>query len=254
MNLSLKGKQVVVIGGSHGIGLSISKNFLIEGANVHVISRKIDYALVSELENAYPSNIFFYQADATIEMSLNIAYQKILINSNFIIDILISNVGNGSGTLNIIPENSEWELSWNTNFISALNSVRVFSNIITECKGVITFISSIAGIEYLGAPISYSTAKSALNTFAKSLSYQLSPNVRVNIVAPGNILVENGVWDAKLKKDKNLVIKMLNEKVPLRRFGLPDEISDLVLFLSSTRASFITGSCFIIDGGQTTNF
>ena len=47
---------------------------------------------------------------------------------------------------------------------------------------------------------------------------------------------------------------MLNEKVPLRRLGLPDEISDLVLFLSSSRASFITGSCFIIDGGQTTNF
>jgi len=148
----------------------------------------------------------------------------------------------------------DWDLSWDTNFISALNSTRVFEEHIKKCNGSITFISSIAGIEYLGAPISYSTAKAALNAFAKALSFKLSPNVRVNVVAPGNILIENGVWDKKIKNNPEIVNNMINEKVPLKRFGLPKEISDFVLFISSRRASFITGSCFVIDGGQTTTY
>jgi len=167
---------------------------------------------------------------------------------------LISNVGDGRGSLDALPKKEDWDLSWDTNFTSALNSARVFIKKLTEAKGSIIFISSIAGLEHIGAPISYSTAKSALITFAKSLSYKLAPDVRVNVVAPGNIWVENGVWDVRLKKDQDLVSKIMNEKVPLRRFGLANEISDLVLYLSSSKASFITGACFVIDGGQTTGF
>ncbi len=254
MNLELTNTQVVVVGGTNGIGLSISKNFLLEGAVVHIISRSINSSLKIELESRHPSCVYFYQSDATIEESLTVAYSQILKNSNNKIDILISNVGDGKGVSDAVPKKEDWDVSWDTNFISALNSTRVFVEKITESKGSITFISSIAGIEYLGAPISYSTAKSALITFAKSLSHKLAPDVRVNVIAPGNIWVENGVWDIKVKKNPELVNKIINEKVPLRRFGLANEISDFVLYLSSSRASFITGSCFVIDGGQTTNF
>jgi 3-oxoacyl-[acyl-carrier protein] reductase len=86
------------------------------------------------------------------------------------------------------------------------------------------------------------------------LSHKLAPSIRVNVISPGNILVEGGSWDRKLKENKQAVSKMLAEKVPLKRFGLPAEVSHLVLFLSSSRASFITGSNFIIDGGQTVTF
>lgn len=251
MNLELTNSQVIVIGGTNGIGLSIAKNFLLEEAVVHIISRNINYNLKTELEKKYPSRVFFYQADATIEESLNHTYPQVLQNSKNKIDILISNVGNGNGVSDAVPKKEDWNSSWDTNFISALNSTKIFFKKISESNGSITFISSIAGIEYLGAPISYSTAKSALIAFAKSLSHKLAPNVRVNVVAPGNIWVENGVWDNKMKKNSELVIQMLNEKVPLRRFGLAEEVSDLVLFISSFRASFITGSCFVIDGGQT---
>jgi len=252
MNLELNNSQVLVIGGTKGIGLSIAKSFLLEGAVVHVISRNINNHLKSELETKYPSSIFFYQSDATIEESLNKTYPKILENSKNKIDILIANVGNGIGVLDPIPKKEDWDSSWNINFNTALNSIRVFSEKILESNGSITFISSIAGIEYLGAPISYSTAKSALISFAKSLSHKLAPSVRVNVVAPGNILVENGAWDKKMKTNPEFIISMLNEKVPLKRFGLPDEISNFVLFISSPKASFITGACFVIDGGQTT--
>ena len=252
MNLELTDSQVVIIGGTKGIGLSIARNFLSEGAVVHVISRNINRELKIELEKKNPSRVYFYQSDATIEESLNHTYPQILQNSKNKIDILIANVGNGTGVSDHVPKKEDWDSSWNINFNSALNSIRVFSKKISESSGSITFISSIAGIEYLGAPISYSTAKSALIAFAKSLSHKLAPSVRVNVVAPGNILVENGAWDKKMKTNPEFIISMLNEKVPLKRFGLPDEISNFVLFISSPKASFITGGCFVIDGGQTT--
>jgi 3-oxoacyl-[acyl-carrier protein] reductase len=254
MNLQLTNSQVVVVGGTKGIGLAIAKNFLLEGATVHILSRSINFKLKHDLESCYPSMVYFYQADATIEESISVAYSQIMRNSDNTIDILISNVGDGRGSLDALPKKEDWDLSWDTNFTSALNSARVFIKKLTEAKGSIIFISSIAGLEHIGAPISYSTAKSALITFAKSLSYKLAPDVRVNVVAPGNIWVENGVWDVRLKKDQDLVSKIMNEKVPLRRFGLANEISDLVLYLSSSKASFITGACFVIDGGQTTGF
>ena len=254
MDLNYISKNVIIIGGTNGIGLSISKGFLEEGANVHVISRTKRNKIENELEKSFSSKINFYRADATILKSLNNVLKLILNRSNNKIDVLVANVGNGAGSAKPIPSEDEWNISWNNNFMSALNTVRVFGPELTNSGGSIVFVSSIAGIEYLGAPSSYSTAKSALNSLAKTLSHKLAPSVRVNVVAPGNIFINNGTWDLKLKENPKMIKKMLIEKVPLNRFGLPEEVSNLVLFLSSKKASFITGSCFVIDGGQTINF
>ena len=254
MELNLINSQVVVVGGTNGIGLSISKNFLREGAIVHIIARNENKDLISELEKKYNSKIFFYKSDVTKIDTLKIISKKILQKTNNKLDILISNVGNGSVESDPLYSNKDWENSWNTNFTSALNVTRVFSNVITQNKGSMTFISSIAGMEFVGAPISYSTAKAALISFTKTLSHKLAPYVRVNSVAPGNIFIDNGTWDLRQEENPDAVQKMLNEKVPLNRFGLPQEVTNLVLFLSSDKASFITGSCIVIDGGQTINF
>ena len=81
MNLELTDSQVVIIGGTKGIGLSIARNFLSEGAVVHIISRNINKELIIELEKKKPSRVYFYQSDATIEESLNHTYPQILQNS-----------------------------------------------------------------------------------------------------------------------------------------------------------------------------
>ena len=134
-----------------------------------------------------------------------------------------------------------------------MNSVRVFSPFINN-SGVITFISSIAGIENLNTPTEYGVAKSAINTFSKILSHKLAPRIRVNAVAPGNIYFKDGTWDLKNSENPELVSEMLENNVPLKRFGKPEEVADLVLFLSSEKAEFITGACITIDGGQTKSF
>ncbi len=248
MHINFKNKIVVVVGGTRGIGLAISKTFLVLEAIVHIISRYSSIEIENILKLEYKNKVFFHTADSTIESNLQNVANKI---GNF--DILVSNVGSGKSDSKSINDSNVWNLSWDINFTSTLNSARVFSPFINN-SGVITFISSIAGIENLNAPTEYGVAKSAINTFSKILSHKLAPRIRVNSVAPGNIYFKDGTWDLKNVENPKLVSEMLENNVPLKRFGKPEEVADLVLFLSSEKAEFITGSCITIDGGQTKSF
>ena len=96
MDLNLINSQVVVVGGTNGIGLSISEGFLYEGAIVHIIARNENNNVVEELKNKYNSKVFFYKSDATKKNSLRRAFNEILKNTNNRLDVLVSNVGNGS--------------------------------------------------------------------------------------------------------------------------------------------------------------
>ena len=106
-------------------------------------------------------------------------------------------------------------------------------------------------MEAFGAPVDYSTAKSAVAALAKNMSRKLAADVRVNVIAPGNVYFEGGSWDEKIKEDPERVMQIIESTVPMNRFGTPEEIADSAVFLCSERASFITGSAMVVDGGQT---
>src|SRR5690606_19972121 len=102
-----------------------------------------------------------------------------------------------------------------------------------------------------GAPVTYSAAKSALNAFVAGISRPLgAKGIRINAVAPGNIVFDGSVWQRKLREDAAAVEAMLVRDVPLRRLGTPEDVAELVLYLSSPRASFATGQIWTLDGGQ----
>ena len=251
MNLDLENKNVLVIGGSRGIGLSIVKEFISEKAKVSVIARNISDKLKNQLAKE-GTKVNFYEGDATDKKSL-VSISELILEKSKGIDVVISNVGNGKASLASLQSDNEWEESWNINFKSALNSANVFLPLITA-SGSFVFISSIAGEEYLGAPNSYSVAKSAINTMMKSLSHKFGNRVRINSVSPGNVIFENGRWEEKMNESPEEVMKMIIEKVPLKRFGTPEDIANLVVFISSSKASFITGTSINIDGGQTISY
>jgi len=141
---------------------------------------------------------------------------------------------------------------WDINFESALQTTRTFLPLLKESKGCLLFISSIASMEAFGAPTDYSVAKTAVTALAKNMARKLAvDNVRVNVIAPGNVYFKEGSWDEKIRKDSAQVQNIIKETVPMNRFSTPEEVADPVVFLCSDRASFITGATLKIDGGQT---
>ncbi|MDF3820149.1 SDR family NAD(P)-dependent oxidoreductase [Leptospira sp. 96542] len=256
MELNLNNKRIVVTGASRGIGRSIAECFLKEGARVALFART--ESALNDIRNSfigkYPeANFMTIACDVTDSKSFNESIIK-LKDIWFGIDILVANVGNGRSVPDPLPGSQLFDNVFNVNFKSAENVVRELIPYLVQTQGNIIFISSIAGLEAFGAPTDYSVAKAAIIALSKNLARKLAPRVRVNCIAPGNVYFPGGSWDEKIQKDPEQIQKLIESTVPMKRFGTPEEIADLVLFLSSERASFITGSCIVIDGGQTVGF
>ena len=148
------------------------------------------------------------------------------------LDILIANVGDGKSVNDPIPNDFQWEKTWKTNFHAPLYTSRTFLPLIRKNNGSILFMSSITGREAFGAPTDYSTAKASVLAFAKNIARKLGKEIRVNVVAPGNIYFEGSSWDKKIELDKDQINRMIKDNVPMSRFGKCDEVADAVVFLS----------------------
>jgi len=249
MDLDLAGKRVVVTGSSHGIGLSIVNAFHAEGC--HVISNGRNESKLSS-SIADKEGCFGVMGDVTCPLQAHkLISQSVEILGG--IDIVVCNVGSGASVPPGTEVFSDWQKSLSINLLSATNVVEAAIPWLKKTKGVVVCISSICGVEVIPrAPITYSVAKAALNAYVRGISIPLAKDgIRINGVAPGNILFEGSVWDRKIKQDVLVVEKMLSESVPLNRLGSPADVANLVLWLSSPMSSFVTGSINITDGGQT---
>lgn len=251
MDLKLKNKIVLITGSSSGIGRDIASKFLQEGCHVIINGRN-----EQKLRNASKAleNCFYVKGDITDDKDIE-KIVKICIKKYKKIDILICNVGSGRSKPIGKESINDIEKMLKINFYSSTKIIYKLKQTLIKSKASIICISSIAGIEFTTAPTGYTVAKAALNAYVSSISrYFAKKQVRINVVAPGNILFKGSVWEKKLLKDKKQVNKMLKTEVPMNRFGVVEEISNLVVFLSSKCSSFTTGSVITIDGGQTRTF
>ena len=248
MDLQLKNKNALVTGSSKGIGKEIANSLLEEGCKI-ILNGK-NKTLLKKTSNSFGNSTKFFVADVTKPSECNKLIKKI-IDLYGHLDILVCNVGDGKSVPPGKETSKEWQKMFELNLQSATNVIEASKKELSKTRGSIVCISSIAGLNVLGAPIPYSVIKSALNTYVKYSARPLGEkNIRINAIAPGNIMFKGSVWEKKKKQNPSLVNKILKNEVSLHRFGNPKEIANLAVFLSSPKSSFITGSVCVIDGGQ----
>jgi 3-oxoacyl-[acyl-carrier protein] reductase len=247
MDLGLKGKAAIVTGASRGIGRAIARRLAEEGCSVAICARGEPALREAEAElRRYSVRLYAATSDVAngpeLEAFLDAARARL-----GRVDILVNNPSGFS----FGDDAAAWDSMVNVDLMAAVRaSWKVIPWMRENGGGVILHISSIAGLEAMGFPPSYCAVKAALVTHAKSLAVALAPEgIRVNAVAPGSIEFPDGIWDQVKRNNPDLYASVLRT-IPSGRMGTPDEVADVVAFVVSPRASWITGDCLVVDGGQ----
>jgi 3-oxoacyl-[acyl-carrier protein] reductase len=255
MDLRLAQKRVVVTGSSRGIGFGIARCFYNEGASVAITARDGQGVSVAQKNLAGESSevrTLGFAGDLTDpgEMERLVATVK---NAWGGIDVLVLNLGSGRSQPNLTADATEWGRVLRLNLVAAAEMLRLSTPLLAQGKDpAVVMIGSIAGVEALDAPWAYGAAKAGLAHLVKQAArYLAAQNIRVNMVAPGNIFFEGGAWDKKLGENRKAVESMLKEAVPQERLGTVEEVASAVVFLASPVSQFTTGACLVVDGGQT---
>ncbi len=246
MDLGLKGKNAIITGASKGIGKSIAMILAEEGVNVAICARGKE-ALKSTEKELLEKGVKVYAQTCDIGVTEQLESFLDNVKNEFkTIDILVNNVS----ALSLGDDYSDWETSINVDLLGSVKAIRkVIPWMLDAGHGNILFISSGSGLE-AGSPPAYAAAKAAIISYSKTMAIQLAPkNIRVNTLAPGSVEFPGGLWELTKTENPPLYEWALNS-IPSGRLGTPDEIGKVATFIVSPCASWVTGTCLAVDGGQ----
>ncbi|WP_291980961.1 SDR family oxidoreductase [Luteitalea sp.] len=254
MDLGLTGKVAIITGGSKGLGLAAARALLAEGARVAICGRtaatleQAAAALVTA--SGRPDDVLAAQAD--VSRAEDVERLVAQTASRFGgVDVLVNNVGLGKGGGLMDTPDDVWQQAFDQTLFPAIRASRQVVPLMQQRGGgVILLIASIWGRES-GGRMTYNAVKAAEISLGKALAQQLAPSgIRVNSIAPGSILFEGGSWHQRQQSDPEGIAQFVARELPFGRFGRADEVGDVVAFLASPRASWISGACLTVDGCQ----
>jgi 3-oxoacyl-[acyl-carrier protein] reductase len=246
MDLGLRGRGVVVTGGSRGIGRASALTFADEGAHVAICARGEEALRRTEEElRAKGGKVFAATCDVSDEAALD-AFLDAAREALGGVHALVNN----ASAFGMGDSDEAWRAGFDVDVLASVRATRKLVPAIEEAGGgSVIFVSSTAALE-AGASPAYSAMKAALVSYSKNLAVQFAPkNIRVNCVAPGSIDFPGGMWE-QIRKANEAMYESIRKTIPAGRLGTPEEVADAIVFLASERASWLTGITLSVDGSQ----
>jgi 3-oxoacyl-[acyl-carrier protein] reductase len=248
LDLGLMGKVALVTGASRGIGAAIATGLAAEGCRVAVVARGNEglAELVDRLR-AGGTEALPLAADLT-EPTAAAAVVRQVEETFGRLDILVNNLGGGAEG----DTDEAWLATLDVNLLQSVRCCRAaILGMKERCSGAILIVASISGWMLGGGMPSYNVAKAAEIMYARTLGRDLAPfGIRANTISPGSIMFPGGGWAHANEHEPDRIADFVGRDMPRGRFGTPEEIADVAVFLCSDRASLITGADIHVDGCQ----
>lgn len=261
MDTGLRGKVVIITGAANGIGRATALGFAKEGASLGLLD--IDEKGLAEVQAAaapFGAAVRVAKADLSTAAGVSGGMDQLLDSLGGRVDVLVNNVGAGAVRSFDDVDDAAWEATLSLNFMSYVRAVRKALPILRANGGVIINNASDLARQPEPVPVDYSVSKAAILSLTKALARAEAPKIRVNAVAPGPIW--SPFWDKpggfaetmgkyhNMEPQAAVEHEMKLRQLPLQRLGTPEEVANVIVFLASDLASFVTSSVWGVDGGS----
>ncbi len=249
MDLQLQGRRVLVTGGTRGIGRAIAERFVAEGARVAICARRSAEVATAVKELSRTGAPALGSALDVGDKAALDAWVTDCAKSLGGIDVIVANASGLASK----PTPDEFRKGFDVDLMHTVNMAHAaMPHLEKSGQGAIIAIASISGIEDYGySESAYGALKAALNFYVKSLSGRVAAKgIRANVVSPGPIIFPGGFWDEFEQKNPTEFGDVI-AKNAMGRMGKPEEIANVVAFLASPMASYVTGTNVVVDGGHT---